>query len=126
MSNQSEQERPMTSGFLGKEVYVVTTRPVSKDPIPREMMRKHLEHQVRLEQEGIMFAAGPLFAPESATPDAGLIVIRAANFDEAYETAMRDPLQAEGYRAFTLHRWIINEGSYTVRVTYSDQRAAIE
>ncbi len=126
MSEQTSAPRPMTSGFLGKEVYVVTTRPVGQ-PISREMMQKHLENQVALEKEGIMFAAGPLFAtPESQAPEAGLIVIRAASFDEANQIAMRDPLHSSGLRTYTLQRWVINEGSYSVTISYSDQKARID
>ena len=116
---------PDVARFLGMDVYVVVTRPVGPGPIPREKMQEHLKRQVELEKQGIMFAAGPLFGDGAQTPEAGMIVIRASSFLEADTIAAADPLHRAGLRHYTLHRWRINEGSYTVTVNYSDQTARI-
>jgi uncharacterized protein YciI len=123
MSERSGATTP-TQAFLGKEVYAIRTRPAG-DAISREMLTKHLANQVALEKEGIMFAAGPLYDEGAETPDGGLIVVRASSFEEAHRIAMRDPLHASGLRTYTLQRWRINEGSYTVTVNYSDQSVQI-
>ena len=60
------------------------------------------------------------------TPAGGLIVIRAKDFAEATAIADSDPFHKAGLRSYTLRRWTVNEGSYSVRVNYSDQSVAIE
>ena len=115
------------AAMLAKDVYVIVTRQVDPTtPIAREMMQAHLARQVELEKAGIMFAAGPMFADGAQTPEAGMIVVRAASFAEADAIAAADPLHKAGLRAYTLRRWRINEGSYTVTVNYSDQTMRIE
>ena len=125
MADAGEQAQAMTRRLLGKQLYVIHTTPVA----PREqivaLLPDHLAHQVRLEKEGIMFGAGPM-AEEDGSPAGGLIVIRAGSFAEAREIADRDPLHRAGLRRYTIRRWTVNEGSYTVRVNYSDQSVAIE
>jgi uncharacterized protein len=115
-----------TAGFLGKEVYVVITTRAPGAEITPDDMRDHLANQVRLEKEGIMFGAGPLFGRDSDVPQAGMIVIRANSFEEADEIAQRDPLHSRGLRTYTLQKWRINEGSYTLTLNYSDQSVSIQ
>lgn len=125
MPDEPSDVHPATRGFLGKEVYVVVTRPVRSDGITEEMLALHLQNQVMLEKQGIMFAAGPLYSPETNLPDAGMFVLRAASFEEADAIAREDPLHKAGLRTYTLRKWRINEGSYTVTVNYSDQSVDI-
>jgi uncharacterized protein len=116
-----------TAHLLAKDVYVIVTKQVDPStPIAREMMQKHLARQVELEKAGIMFAAGPLYPDGAQTPEAGMIVVRAGSFAEADAIAAADPLHKAGLRAYTLRRWRINEGSYTVTVNYSDQTMRIK
>jgi len=103
---------------------VVITRPV-RSPEIAARLADHLAHQVALEKAGVLFAAGPLFAPGSAVPEAGMFVLRAKSFGEAEAIAWGDPLHEAGLRTFTIQRWRVNEGSYTVTVNYSDQSAKI-
>ncbi len=72
-----------------------------------------------------MFAAGPMMN-EDGTPAGGLIVIRAKDFAAAREIADADPFHLAGLRSYTLRRWTVNEGSYSLRVNYSDQSVTIE
>lgn len=102
-----------------KDLYAVLTTPA----VEREEMMKslpdHLEYQVSLEERGIMFAAGPLFDQDDAPPRAGLIIIRASSFEEAKKIAMDDPMHARGLRTFTLDKWQINEGGFTLKVQFA-------
>jgi hypothetical protein len=117
--------KQLTEKFLGRQFYVIHTVPkASREELDR-MLPEHLQHQIRLEKEGIMFAAGPM-ANEDGTPAGGLIVIRAKDFAEARTIADRDPFHKAGLRTYTLRRWTVNEGSYGVRVHYSDQSVTIE
>lgn len=111
---------PNPETMLAKDLYVIVTRPVVPREQIMEVLPAHLERQVELEKQGILFAAGPLF-DEDGTPTSGMIVVRANSFKEANEIAMGDPFHAKGLREFTIQRWRVNEGSYTVTVNYSDQ-----
>ncbi|OGA14092.1 MAG: hypothetical protein A3D95_15405 [Betaproteobacteria bacterium RIFCSPHIGHO2_12_FULL_69_13] len=125
MADAASSVHPLTAKFLGKEVYVVVTRPV-RSPEIEKRLHDHLEHQIALEKKGIMFAAGPLYARGSAVPEAGMFVLRASSFEEADAIAREDPLHQAGLRSYTIQKWRINEGSYTVTVNYSDQSVRID
>ena len=124
MTNAPSDVHPLTDKFLGKEMYLVITRPVRSPEIAKRLP-DHLAHQVELERRGILFAAGPLYPRDSNIPEAGMFVLRAGSFDEAEAIANTDPLHAAGLRTFTLQKWRVNEGSITLTVNYSDQTVTI-
>ena len=124
MADAPSDVDPLTSKFLGKEMYLVVTRPVRSPEIAKRLA-DHLAHQVGLERRGIMFAAGPLYARDSNVPEAGMFVLRASSFEEAEAIARSDPLHAAGLRTFTLQKWRVNEGSIMVKINYSDQTVEI-
>jgi uncharacterized protein YciI len=111
--------------FLGKEMYLVVTRPVRSPEIEKRLM-EHLNHQVELEKRGIMFAAGPLYPRGSDIPEAGMFVLRANSFEEADAIAREDPLHKAGLRTYTIQKWRLNEGRITVTVDFSDQTMKID
>jgi uncharacterized protein YciI len=115
---------PMTQKFLGREMYLVITRPV-RSPEIEKRLADHLAHQVELERKGIMFAAGPLYSKGSQVPEAGMFVLRANSFEEAEAICKTDPLHAAGLRSYAIQKWRVNEGSITVTVNFSDQTAKI-
>ena len=59
-SDKSDQQNPLSKSFLGKNFYVVVTTPTAAREKLEPLIPAHLANQVRLEKEGIMFAAGPL------------------------------------------------------------------
>jgi uncharacterized protein len=124
MADAPSDVHPLTDRFLGKEMYLVITRPVRSPEIAKRL-HDHLAHQVELERRGIMFAAGPLYSRDSNIPEAGMFVLRANSFEEAEAIARTDPLHAAGLRTFTLQKWRVNEGSITVKINYSDQTVEI-
>lgn len=119
-----ETVRRMTEKMLGKQLYVVITTPVAPREQIMAMLPAHLEHQVRLEKAGIMFGAGPLTNEDGSTGD-GMIIVRADSFEAARTIVDADPLHKSGLRSYTIRRWTVNEGSYTVRINYSDQSVTI-
>jgi uncharacterized protein len=125
MAEKPSNVHPSTNKFLGKEMYLVVTRPVRSPEIEKRLM-DHLNHQVELEKRGIMFAAGPLYPRGSDTPEAGMFVLRANSFEEADAIAKEDPLHKAGLRTYTLQKWRLNEGRITVTVDFSDQTMKIE
>jgi uncharacterized protein len=95
-------------GMLQKQLYVVFTRP-------------HLEFQVDLERRGIMFGAGPFWTDDGDRWEGeGMVIIRAGSLDEARAIAASDPMHSSGARTFTVRPWLLNEGTVTVKITYSD------
>ena len=124
MADAPSSVHPLTHKFLGKEMYLVVTRPV-RSPEIEKRLSDHLAHQVELERKGIMFAAGPLYSKGSQTPEAGMFVLRAGSFEEAEAICKTDPLHEAGLRTYTIQKWRVNEGSITLKVNYSDRTVEI-
>jgi uncharacterized protein len=125
MVDNAERIAQLTRGLLHKELYMYITVPTAALSEIQKVLPSHLEYQVRLEQENVMFAAGPL-ANEDGTPAGGMVVVRAKSFAEARAIADADPMHKAGARTYTLRRWTVNEGALSVRVHYSDQTVKID
>ena len=116
---------PNTSDMLQKDLYVIFTKAVAPREKVMELLPKHLERQVELEKQGILFAAGPMEPEDETKPRTGMIFVRADSFKPANEIAMGDPFHAQGLREFEIWNWSMNEGSINVTINYSDQTAQI-
>ena len=116
-----------TPQMLQKQLYLVHTKPTNGMGPVMDNIGPHLEFQVKIEQEGIMFAAGPLWADDEETWEGeGIVVIRADNLAHAKEIAASDPMHASGARDFTVRPWLVNEGGFNLRVTFSDGGRTVE
>jgi len=117
-----------TSKMLQKELYVIsTTRApgVSLEEM-REVVPQHLAFQLDLEARGIMFGAGPLFPADSDHwQGEGMVIIRANSLEEAKAIAAEDPMHTAGKRQYTVREWMMNEGTITLRVSYSDGKSTV-
>lgn len=122
MSAKSPEELYAT--MLRRSLWVVTTRP-ARGPGMQGLLPAHLDYQIALEREGLLFGAGPIFEEGGTVPTGGMIILRAENEDAARAMADADPFHAQGLRSYTLHRWMLNEGAVTLTVRYSDQTAVI-
>ena len=110
-----------SAGCLQKQMYVYFTTPANGLGPVMENLDDHLKFQVELEQKGVMFGAGPFWTDDEPRWEGeGMIIIRAGSLAEAREIAASDPMHASGARTFTIRPWLMNEGSVTMRVTYSD------
>ncbi len=109
-------------GVLAKPLYVIFTTPTAGLDALKSHLAAHLDWQKDLEARGITFAAGP-FADDSETAwsGEGMIIVRAASLAEATSIAQADPMHRSGVRSFRIRPWLLNEGSYTVTVRYSEQ-----
>ena len=117
-----------TKEMLQKELYVISTKLAPGVTLEkmREMVPPHLAFQVDLETRGIMFGAGPLFPPDSDMwQGEGLVIIRAASLAEARKIAASDPMHSSGMRDFTVREWMMNEGTITLKVSYSNGKAQV-
>lgn len=123
----TDEVKRKTEGMLQCILYMVVTKAVpGKEDLINEVTPAHLEHQVRIEQNGQLVAAGPLLSDDEKTFDGtGMFVLRAGSIEEAREICERDPMHSSGARTYTIRPWMVNEGGVTVRVTFSDQRSRI-
>ncbi|KZM50533.1 YciI family protein [Labrenzia sp. OB1] len=122
MSAQKPED--LYASMLRQSLYVITTTP-ARGPGMQEVLPAHLEYQIRMERDGILFGAGPLFEEGADVPYGGMIIVRARDEAEAREIADADPFHAAGLRRYDLRRWMLNEGSMTFTVRYSDQTAVV-
>lgn len=112
--------------MLQKQLFAIFTRPVDGLGAVLANMEAHLQFQVRLEHEGVLFAAGPMWSDDGDSWEGdGLVVVRAASRDEAIAIAESDPMHIAGARFFHVRPWLINEGSLTIRLDYSSQTFSI-
>ena len=80
-------------GMLQKQLYVVFTTPT----------------------------AGPFWNDdETEWMGEGMVIVRAGSLAEAKEIAAADPMHFSGARSFTVRPWLMNEGTVTVKIRYSD------
>jgi len=113
-------------GALALELYVVHSVPAKPPEDLRVSLPDHLEYQNKLEAKGTLVLAGPM-SDESGTQmqGMGLIIYRAASFEQAQEIAENDPMHRSGARSFTLRKWMINEGSLTINIGLSGQSVSL-
>lgn len=114
----------LTAAMLRQPLFVVTTGPARSPEIAKHLPA-HLAYQVRIEREGKLFGAGPIFEEGADVPSGGMIVLRARDLAEARAIADADPLHAAGLRNYTIRKWLLNEGALTITVHFSDQSAVI-
>jgi uncharacterized protein YciI len=111
-------------GFLALELYVLIIEPLRGPEIAKGLY-EHIQRQIGLEKDGIMFGAGPLLDEGDVEPNRGMVIIRASSFEEARKIADAEPYFRDGLRTYKLHRWKLNEGSMSFTVNYSDQSVSI-
>ena len=118
---QKHVEMIAEKGVLAKQLYVVLSKPTGSLDTVRENLAEHLAYQVELESQNIMFAAGP-FADDDAQQwqGEGMVIIRADSLEHAHEIAAADPMHERGARDYRVRPWLLNEGSITINVTYSN------
>ncbi len=118
---QQHIDKVTEKGLLAKQLYVVLTEPASGMEAVFTHLQEHLAYQLELERTGIMFAAGP-FSDDSGKEwqGEGMVIIRADSLQQAQEIAENDPMHKSGARKFRVRPWLMNEGSITLKVTYSN------
>ena len=113
-------------GSLAKELYMVRSKPGSDPSRIPEILPEHLAFQAEQEANGNLFLAGPL-SDESGDNmlGEGLIIYRAESLEAAKAITEQDPFHAKGIRTFEIRRWMVNEGSLTLKVSLSSQKVEI-
>ncbi|HEU0073753.1 MAG TPA: YciI family protein [Dehalococcoidia bacterium] len=113
------------------QLYAIFMRPTEKYDTEseegREIMRRHLQFQLEMEDKGILLAAGPLDdfgrastlvkyrdstpAGERLIDASGMYFIVAPSREAAEAIAASEPFEAAGWRTHTLCSWMLNEGT---------------
>ena len=114
-------------GLLAKKLYVVFTSPVNGLGPIMEVLDEHLAYQNKIQDEGIMFGAGPFSddAEQNWSGD-GMVIIRANSMAAAKVIADNDPMHKAGARSYKIRPWLLNEGKVTVDLTFSNKSMAIK
>ena len=118
------------SRLASLQLYAIFMRPTEKYNVQseegRELMRKHLQFQLDMEDRGVLLAAGPLDgAGQAATlPDfqaipekraiidaSGMYMVVVPSREAAEEIARSEPFEAAGWRTHTVCTWQLNEGA---------------
>jgi uncharacterized protein YciI len=118
--------------LAGLQLYAIFMKPTEKyntqSEEGRELMRKHLQFQLDMEDQGVLLAAGPLngagqasslsafrtLADERAShiiDASGMYMVVAPSREAAEEIANSEPFEAAGWRTHTLCTWQLNEGT---------------
>ncbi|MTH99087.1 YciI family protein [Roseibium sp. RKSG952] len=113
-------------GALALELYVANSVPNGPDADIKGNLEAHLAYQAKLERDGKLAFAGPLsdLTGEDMQGE-GLIIYRAASLEEAKALAEADPMHQSGARTFTLRRWLVNEGSFSLSIGLSQKSIAL-
>lgn len=116
-----------SKGMAQKQLYVVFTNPTNGlDPVLKNI-EEHLKFQVDLEKRGIMFGAGPFWDDDEKNwSGEGMVIIRAESLAAARKIADQDPMHKSGARRFTVRPWLLNEGTLTLRLNFSEQKFRLE
>jgi hypothetical protein len=105
--------RQQNLDIMTKELYAVFSDPVDGLGPVLENVEAHLAYQIKLQNEGIMFAAGPL-AAGSEYEGHGIFFYHADSLEQATEIAAADPMHVAGGRTFRVMHWLLNEGDLRV------------
>ena len=104
---------------LGLLHYAIMSEFTGKTGDRAAVREEHLAYQVKLEEDGKLFAAGPLLREDGEMAGIGLIIVKAGILDEAKEIANQDPFHQSGLRAYKIWPWKINEGGVDLKIRFA-------
>lgn len=119
MSSPASAASVDRSRLLARDYWLILSTPVAgTDQAAIDAhVDSHIAWLLRLEQEDLLLASGPLLSGPGVGPGSGLTVLRAPDEETARLIAADDPFVRAGLRTFEVHRWRLNEGSVSVRVS---------
>lgn len=117
------KEQARGRGALAMECYVSISTPTGDSMAVKAHLPDHLVYQKELEAKGSLMMAGPMSDESGELMEGvGLVVYRASSLEAARLLAEADPMHKSGARAFTLRRWLVNEGSMSLTIELSEQK----
>jgi hypothetical protein len=120
MAQSTERVRQLTQNMWKKKFYAVFWQGRDADLVP--LLPEHLEYMIGIERDGKLFGSGPLDFGKSSD---GMTILRVDSEAEARAIAERDPFVVNGVRGFSIREWTVMEGSFSVRVKFSDRSIEI-
>lgn len=107
------------SRLLGRDYWLALSTPAAGTDLAaiEAHIEEHLAWLLNLEREGVLVLSGPLLSGPGTGPGSGVTVLRADDEAAAQAIAAGDPFVVAGLRTFTLHRWRVNEGTVSVRMS---------
>jgi hypothetical protein len=107
------------SRLLARDYWLVWSTPAAGADAAaiRALAPRHVAWLLELERAGALLVSGPLLSGPGTGPGSGVTVLRAPGEDAARDIAARDPFVRAGLRTFAVHRWRLNEGSISVRLS---------
>lgn len=99
--------------------YAVISEYTDKEGDRAAVRDEHLAYQCQLEDEGKLFAAGPLLNDDGGMAGIGLIIYKAASLDDAKAIADNDPFHKSGLRQYKIYPWKINEGGIDLKIRFA-------
>jgi uncharacterized protein YciI len=111
--------------MLRKKLYVILSKGGATPEQLGAVLPDHLDYMIGLEKQGVLFASGPLTAAPGKPAGDGLTVLRAESEDDARRIAAADPFVVKKIRTFEVREWTVMEGSFGVRLNFSDQTLEI-
>lgn len=112
--------------LLRQVLYVAISTPVREvdadfTRVLIDQLPDHWSWLQDLERRGSLFAAGPFIDPTTkAYAGDGLLIFRASCLSDAVALAEADPINRAGLRTAQVRPWELNEGGFTLAVSYSD------
>jgi hypothetical protein len=104
---------------LGLRLFMVFTEFTDQEGDKTEARAAHFEYLAKLEEDGKIFAAGPLHSEKDEVTGNSLIAVRADSIEEARALAEADPYFQSGFRSFTVRPWKINEGGFDLKIRFA-------
>jgi uncharacterized protein len=80
--------------------YVILLRLNPGQSLNGELVKEHVKHLRELDRDGRLVLCGPFVDYKG-----GMIIIKAASYEEADETARKDPFVSSGAESYELRTW---------------------
>ena len=104
---------------LGLLHYALISELTNKEGDRTAVRDQHLTYQNKLEEEGNLFAAGPLLREDGEMAGIGLIILKARALEQAKGIADNDPFHKSGLRTYKIWPWKINEGGIDLKIRFA-------
>jgi uncharacterized protein len=124
-SATQDRIKELTQKMLRKKLFVVLSAPKAGPDQIVATLPAHLDYMIGLEKAGVLFASGPFADADGQSRGHGMTILRTGTIEEARKIAEADPFVVNGLRTFEVREWTLMEGSFGVRVNFSDQSVQV-
>lgn len=102
-----------------------------KSELAKNHFADHLKWMIEHEKKGIIFGSGP-FVDSAATqgkpgsPAGGMTILRANSIEDAVQIVQTDPYVIHNIVTFEMKEWLVMEGGFNLRVSFSQGTYVME